>query len=348
MIRVQNIYYMLAYAFQALRQKMYQSLGTEKFDVLSDLMAAILIKGVSTLVKRGLGRGYQEKEEEMPVIRGRLALNETIRRNSLIRRQAVCSYDEFSEDILENQIIKAAMLSLLSLVTRPLLKKELQYLLIYFQHVSTVDLRRVQWQGIRMQRDQTYRMVLAVCQMWKDSLLQTETDGEKRLIVFTEDHMCHLYEKFILEYYKRHFPCLQARAAQIPWALDNSFQEWLPVMQSDIMLRRGDDILIIDAKYYSHTMQTRFGGERLWSHNLYQIFAYVKNQDADMKERDHRVSGMLLYAGTDENIQPSVSYSMSGNIIEARTLDMNCDFSHICDQLDTIASTFFPGVCRTG
>lgn len=348
MIRIQNIYYMLAYAFQVLRQKEYQSLGTETFDMLPDFMAAILGKGVSILVKRGLGRGYQEKEEELPLIRGRLALNETIRRNSLTRRQAVCSYDEFSEDILENQIIKRTMLSLLPLVTRERLKKQLQYLLTYFQHVSVVDLRRVERHRMRSQRDQTYRMVLAVCRMWEDSLLQTKTAGNTRLMAFTEDHMCHLYEKFILEYYKRHFPCLDARAAQIDWALDNSFRERLPVMQSDIMLRRGDDILIIDAKYYSHTMQARYGRERLWSHNLYQIFAYVKNQDALMKGRDHQVSGMLLYAGTDEMVQPSASYSMSGNIIEACTLDLNCDFSHICCQLDTIASTFFPGAIRTG
>ena len=47
--------------------------------------------------------------------------------------------------------------------------------------------------------------------------------------------------------------------------------------------------------------------------NLYQIFTYVKNKDAEFGDEPHRVSGMLLYAATDKAIQPDNSYRMSGN-----------------------------------
>ena len=50
----------------------------------------------------------------------------------------------------------------------------------------------------------------------------------------------------------------------------------------------------------------------------------------------HEVSGMLLYARTDEVVQPNNSYQMSGNIISVRTLDLNCEFSEIAMQLDKI------------
>ena len=108
----------------------------------------------------------------------------------------------------------------------------------------------------------------------------------------------------------------------------------LPVMQSDIMLTRGNEVLIIDAKYYTHTTQTQYDVHTLHSGNLYQIFTYVKNWSA---APDEVVSGMLLYAGTDDAIQPNNDYQMSGNQISVKTLDMDCDFSKIAAQLDSIA-----------
>ena len=49
---------------------------------------------------------------------------------------------------------------------------------------------------------------------------------------------------------------------------------------------------------------------------------------------------MLLYARTDEEIQPDNTYMMSGNRISVKTLDLNCDFSEITRQLNAIADAF--------
>ena len=49
---------------------------------------------------------------------------------------------------------------------------------------------------------------------------------------------------------------------------------------------------------------------------------------------------MLLYARTDELIQPDSSYQMSGNKIAVKTLDLNLEFPHIAEQLDLIINEF--------
>ena len=49
-------------------------------------------------------------------------------------------------------------------------------------------------------------------------------------------------------------------------------------MMSDVMLSRGGCVLIVDAKYYSHTTQRQFDRHTVHSANLYQIFAYVDTQ----------------------------------------------------------------------
>ena len=108
-------------------------------------------------------------------------------------------------------------------------------------------------------------------------------------------------------------------------------------MQSDITLSCGSKVLIIDAKYYTHTTQAQYDKHTLHSNNLYQIFTYVKNKDSEFGDKPHEVSGMLLYAKTDEAIQPDNTYMMSGNRISVKTLDLNCFFSQIAKQLDQIA-----------
>ncbi len=141
----------------------------------------------------------------------------------------------------------------------------------------------------------------------------------------------------ILEYYRKEFPRIRANASQIPWQLDDDSREMLPVMQTDIMLTCGDRTLIIDAKYYEHSTQIQYGKHTLHSGNLYQIFTYVKNKELELAEKPHEVSGLLLYARTDEDIYPENEYRMSGNRIAVRTLNLDVDFSEIRVQLDEIA-----------
>lgn len=345
MIPIQNIYHMLAYAFQALREQGYKSIATEEFHNVAELCAAILCKGVSGQLKRGLGREYIEQTEALSTVRGRIDISESIKTQSIHKQQLVCSYDEFSVDSYLNRILKTTMELLLRADIVKTRKKELKKLLVFFGEVDTLDVHLINW-NIRYHRNnQTYRMLISICYLVIKGLLQTNSDGSTKLMAFLdEQRMCRLYEKFILEYYRREFPDLHANASQIPWALDDGFNDMLPVMQSDITLSKDGKVLIIDAKYYSHTTQMQYDVHTLHSGNLYQIFTYVKNKEAELSGTDHTepmVSGMLLYAKTDEQVQPDHIYHMSGNKISVRTLDLNQDFSEIARQLDNIAQEHF-------
>ena len=93
MIRIQNIYYMLAYAFQVLNEKGYRNLATEDFDNAAELCAAILARGISSQIKRGLGKEYVLRTEAMSFLRGKIDISETVKTQALQRRRIVCSYD---------------------------------------------------------------------------------------------------------------------------------------------------------------------------------------------------------------------------------------------------------------
>lgn len=343
MIRIQNIYHMLAYAFQVLREQGYAKVATEEFDNTAELMAAILTRSIDTQLKRGLGREYIEHTSELSSLHGKIEITESVKTRAVLRRQMVCSYDEFSIDTHMNQILKATCLLLIKSDIKKQQKKELKKLLAYFSDVSDINLTSVDWHMRFNRNNQTYQMLMNVCWLVAKGLLQTEDDGTTRLANYLdEQRMCRLYEKFILEYYKRHHKELSAEASYIKWKLDDGFDDMLPTMQSDITLAKGNSFLIIDAKYYEHTAQQQFNKRTIHSSNLYQIFTYVKNKEAELSVTPHKVSGMLLYAKTDEEIQPEGSYQMSGNQISVKTLDLNIPFNEIRAQLDEIAETHFP------
>lgn len=342
MIPIQNIYYMLSYSFQILREQGYRNMATEEFENTADLFAAILSKGITAQVKRGLGKSYIPKTENLSLLRGKIDITESVKTQALVRRQMVCTYDDFSVNTYMNQIIKSSMVLLLKSDIPPKRKKELRKLLVYFQNVDTLDLYNADWTMHYNRNNQTYQLLISICYLLVKGLLQTNTNGQAKLMDFMdEQRMCRLYEKFILEYYRKEFPILTVSASQIPWVIDDGMDAMLPVMQSDIMLSYKDTVLIIDAKYYTHTTQTQYDIHTLHSNNLYQIFTYVKNKEMGFPEREHKVSGMLLYARTDEDIQPNQTYQMSGNRIDVKTLDLNGDFSLVAKQLDNIIEDFF-------
>ena len=337
MIPVQNVYYMLAYAFQVLNEDGYRNVATEQFNNVAELCAAILTKGVSLQLKRGLGRDYISETETLSGLRGKIDITESIKTQTILRRQMVCTYDEFSVNTYMNRIIKTTMLKLLHADIDKSRKKELRKLLVFFEEVQELEIHSINWNQQYSRNNQTYRMLVSICYLVLKGLLQTSTDGSTRLMEFVdEQRMCRLYEKFILEYYRKEHPELTANASQIPWQLDDDFSDMLPVMQTDIMLSQGEKVLIIDAKYYEHTTQVQYDKHTLHSGNLYQIFTYVKNKEYELKDQPHEVAGMLLYAETEEEIQPEQKYMMSGNRISVRTLDLNLDFAEIRKQLDTI------------
>lgn len=341
MIPIQNIYYTLSYAFQTLQAENYKDLATENFHNTAELCAAILDKGIGIQLKHGLRRDYVSKSESLSTLQGKLNISESIKTQTMLKKQMICTYDEFSTNIQFNQIIKSTVLLLLKANITNSRKKSLRKLLLFFSGVNEIDLHFVNWNQQYNRSNQSYQMLISMCYLVYKGLLTTQNNGTTKLMDFFDgQRMCRLYEKFLLEYYRKEHPELTANASQIAWQLDDTENQMLPRMQTDIMLSKNNNILIIDAKYYSHMTQQQYGIHTLHSNNLYQIFTYVKNKEFELRNYEHTVSGMLLYAQTDEDIIPNNTYHMSGNQISVLALDLNQDFSKISRTLDDIAKNF--------
>lgn len=339
-IPIGNIYYMLCYAFKNLQEQGAVSVKPEEFENIQQLMAEIVIRGVSYQLKKGLLHNYEDHKEELSVLRGKIDISETINSGGLWRKKLICDFDEYTEDTLMNRILKSVMLLLIRSEIKDVQKTELRRLVRYFSGVSQTNLFSVRWDSLVYNRNHSeYRLLMSICRIICENMLHSTEYGDLRLTAFSEKNMNKLYEKFILNYYiKHHVSELKPAASEINW-MTKGEKGLLPKMQSDVMLTCNDKRLIIDAKFYSHTTQTNYEKDSFHSHNLYQIFTYVKNEAINF---DGDVSGMILYAKTDDDVIPNdgAKFDMNGNTIAVKSLDLSGNFKSIAEQLDEIARDF--------
>ncbi|WP_055666329.1 5-methylcytosine-specific restriction endonuclease system specificity protein McrC [Desnuesiella massiliensis] len=339
-IPIRNIYYMLSYAYDVLKKGDNVNLSNEEFDNIYDLFGKILVTGLSLLIKRGFNREYICVSDELPVLRGKIAVNDTLKRQTFILGKLSCEYDELSPNVLFNQIIKA---SIITLINYKELDKQVKDQLIhinrYFQGIDVIRLQKSHFSGIRYHRNNRfYKLIIDICELIYDEVLVTSQKGETIFKDFIRDsRMAALYEKFILNFYKKELSSIQVYSPIFQWEKDTDFEHigesFLPVMRTDIVLQNEKSQLIIDAKYYTNALQIRNVGDtkKLISGNLYQIYTYINNSTFTGEK-----AGMLIYPVVDTELD--FVYSIQGKKIYVKTLNLNTRWENIYGRLKEIAA----------
>jgi len=332
---------MLSYAMTPLKESGYHKTSIEDFSHIEDLFAMILEKGISNLKRTGLLCDYENKKEDLNVIRGKINISQSIATGIYSKQRVICEYDEWTENSYFNKILKAFLFHLLrSVDVQKERKEKLRKLIPFFSNVDLLSIYEIQWNKVKYNRNNaTYKMLLDICKFLYDASVYTTEKGiHKRQKYDYEKTLHSIYEKFLLEYFKHHYPQYIVHAPYIRWSLDDGYEsDFLPAMKSDIIIsdKETKDTLIIDAKFYTKSMSNGKYGEsiKLHSHNLYQIYTYVKNEQF---HSSGKVSGILLYAKTDEDITPNGTYSFDNSKIMAKSLDLNQDFEDIKLFLNSI------------
>ena len=145
-ILINNIYHMLSYAFQTLNQGNYDDLAVESFDEMYDLLAAILAKGIGIQLKQGLYREYINRQEELPVMRGKINMSGTIKNRLAHKLLLTCDFDELSENNLLNQILKTTVMLLLkNAKVKAEYKDDLKKKMLFFSNVDMLEPTAFRW-----------------------------------------------------------------------------------------------------------------------------------------------------------------------------------------------------------
>lgn len=334
-IPVKNIYYLLCYAWNHVQELERIDAGGEQFNRLADMLGHVLAGAVAGLLKSGLDRDYVEQKTAIPGIRGKLELPHTIRRQLTMNGRTYCRFDEFNHDTLQNQIIKstiAAFLTLRRLHTD--VRAELRGVMLHMRDVTDIRVQRRDFARVRIHRNNRgYDFVLRLCQLVHESLLVESADGVVAFYDFRDDEarMGKLFEDFLFNFFRREQRACRVDRPHINWYEATGSPrdlERLPIMRTDIVLRRRGAVLIIDAKYYKQALTTQFHREKVRAAHLYQIFAYLENLRPTVSEQ---IEGMLLYPVVSESFM--YDYRLHGHRIRVAAINLDQDWPQIRDDL---------------
>ena len=340
-IPIENIYYLLCYAWNKLDEKDRVNVSIDDRTELLELFAKILINATKMILKRGIDKNYIDNSEELSGVKGKVQISQTLKCNLLFKQRAICSFDDFSANVISNRIL----ISTINRLTRTkrldkLLKNELVSLQRMLSDIELIEITNTLFKHIKLNRNNRfYGFVINVCQIIYESTLPSEEQGKYEFTDFTRDDkkMNQLFESFIRNFYKieqQKFKIVKKET--IKWQFEyfdyESFQ-YLPQMETDITLENDEEKIIIDAKFYQETMTLNYNKARIKSANLYQLFSYLLNQQ-DNSIKTLKATGILLYPAIETGY--NLNYKYKNHKIKIRTLNLNSNWKLISDELLTL------------
>jgi len=339
-IPIRNVYYLLCYALKAWDAEEDADLeALEGMEHVHDLLGHILADGVFRLVRRGVDQGYQEFQREIAGVRGKLDLGTTLKEGLLMRGRTACLVEEFTPDVVHNQILLATLHRLAAV---PGLGRQVRADVGLagdrLAGVSRVPLRRALFRRVQLDRNQRqYRFLLSICQLVLESSLVSEDRGETRFRDFRRNRrlMWRLFELFVANFLGREQAAFHvAGQARVDWfgavARSPGALRHVPRMLPDVVAESTARRIVLDTKFYSKPLSARYGRPRLPSSNLYQMVAYLSNRQAARPEGP-RHEGILLYASVGEDVR--IDLTLQGYRLQARTLDLSRPWPEIREEL---------------
>lgn len=336
-IPVKNIFYMLVYAWNYPLEKRTIPVEAKDEKDLLNLFSKLLIMKLSSLIKRGFYKEYRSREETSSVIKGKIMFKESIETFETQRGRLHFTEDQFTYDILHNQLIKATIrLVLKQPGIEPNYQESLKRLLSYFNHVSDIKVTINMFDNIKIHRNNhAYDFILQICYfIWQQTLLHEES-GVLEFDDFTRNHhkMAKLFEDFVKNFYRGEIANSKVSGQHLHWPVQGEMHEHMPIMKTDIYLSISDTKYIIDTKFYHNLFLLHHGKESLRSAHIYQLFSYLKN---DEYETGRKATGILLYPKVEKDV--TLRDNMLGFDIRVCTVNLYDNWKNIHARLLKILS----------
>ncbi len=169
---------------------------------LVDLLALLLAEAAEAILRGGILADYVEREDELLVLRGRLLGDQQVMRRFGQVDRLVCRFDEHEQDIVENQLLAAALGRCSTHVSHESVRRRVRRLLGVFQEVcraDTLDLEALRHRGIVYHRlNDHYRDAHKLAWLLLDGLGTRDllASGKTRCFAFLID-MNRLFEMFV-------------------------------------------------------------------------------------------------------------------------------------------------------
>lgn len=247
---------------------------------LYEIFVNMYVQEVQRLVKKGLRATYVPRQGNLNYYKGKLLINEQVKRNAAHGERFYMCYDEYLVDRAENRVVKATLLKLQQLSDSAINQKYIRQLLISFEMVRASTNYQKDFSKIVINRNtKDYEMLMR----WSKVILL-----DRSFTTFSGEHsakallfpMEKVFESYVAKHLKKVFIDLNwdFSIQDKGYYLFDSPRKF--ALRPDIVMTRDDGSkIIMDTKWKSliDKPQMNYGISQA---DMYQMYAYSKKYDS--------------------------------------------------------------------
>ena len=265
------------------------ALATRSFGWL-DLLILLFCSALADQVRKGLVNRYRIDQDDLSTVKGRILIEEQIRRNLIHKERIACEYDEFDENHGLNQLLKLTLRMMLRVASNASTEQAVRGLLPTFENVSDVTLTKHWLEAIKIDRmSERFDFCTSLAKLFLNGMTTDMYSGKQASFALIFD-MPKLFERYIGKQMRRALRPLghdvMVQDSRHFLARDSKTNLCLFQLRPDIVVNTaGTTTCIVDTKWKQLRPDERKLG--VSQADLYQMFAYA--------ERYQCKSILLLY-----------------------------------------------------
>lgn len=296
-------------------------LGYDVADLVEGV-AELVLRSIDAVTRRGLVHGYRATEQRLPVVRGRLDVQQLAAR-PWDSWPVPCRYDDFTADIAENRVMLSAVKQLGRLSRQAGNRRTAGELVQRLADVGDSAFPLLELDHLRFTPvNAHYEGALSLCRLVLEGVGLTHAAGDHRAVTFLVD-MNKLYEQWIgSELTQRLWPELEIEE-QSSTPLSRS--PHVTMAPDLVFFRGGRAVMVADVKY----KLTDDGLGR--TADYYQLLAYATALELP--------AGLLIYCRADQAPERVIMVVGGGQRLHTQPVDLSGSWTEVSAALDTLAAS---------
>ena len=320
-LAIPKLFFLLAYALDPDGWKDQSADFMAEPDLL-DAIASGFSWHALRAIEQGVLRGYVQIDERLTTIRGRIRFGDQIARNASLPFPVELSYSDYTEDIIENQVIKSATLSLLRLSRLPALaRRRLMKLRAVLDDVSALARPREVVIPMMTRLNQRYGPALRLAALILRAASIDAPKGALAATAFVFD-MNKVFEDFVTTALRESMVRFGGEL-RAQWRGRLDVERQLEIIPDLTWWIRGRCAAVADAKYKA------LAPSGMPNADAYQMLAYCTALTLDC--------GYLVYAKDAGERARTHRVQNSTVAVEVRTLDVEAAPDAVLSQVDVLA-----------
>lgn len=249
---------------------------------LYEVFINMYLQGVRNVVQKGLKSSYLLQEDNLPFYKGKLLVNEHIRKNFSHKDRFFVNFDEFRVNRPENRLIKATLLKLRMQTTSLMNSHEIRYLLAAFEGVeASTNFDNDFSKTIIDRNTKDYAELLQWSKIFLMNKSFTMFSGvvNSKAILFP---MEKVFENYIAGEINKTFTIMdgwhvfeQSREKYLFIEPEQKFE-----LRPDIVITKGNQTIIMDTKWKRLNIKEHNYG--ISTDDMYQMYVYSKSYETKL------------------------------------------------------------------